>query len=146
PGVGRPHGPSGRRLGHPRRVDPRQALPPAGRDPLSPGPRGRDDDRPRAADEPVRRRCGRGDRPVNGVTWLVLSFAAALVGGGLGWFLNNRLGGSSLEAARLKGDEIQRGAVREAENVKRQQTMEAREQILRDKSKAEGDLRSRKGQ
>ena len=83
---------------------------------------------------------------MNGATWLVLSIAAALVGGALGWFLNNRLGARSLEAARLKGEEIQRGSVREAENVKRQQIMEAREQILRDKSKAEGDLRSRKGQ
>jgi ribonuclease Y len=83
---------------------------------------------------------------MNPATWLGLAFAAALVGGALGWFLNNRLGARSLDAARLKGEEIQRAAGREAENVKRQQIMEAREQILRDKSKAEGDLRSRKGQ
>jgi ribonuclease Y len=83
---------------------------------------------------------------MNPTTWFLIAVAAALLGGAVGWFLNNRLGAASLEAARRRGDEIQRGAAREGENVKRQQIMEAREQILRDKTKAEGDLRSRKGQ
>ena len=64
----------------------------------------------------------------------------------LGWFLNNRLGASSLTASRLKSEEFQRAALREAENLKRQQILEARDQILAEKSKADSDLRSRKGQ
>lgn len=83
---------------------------------------------------------------MSGLTWALVIAAAAVVGGAIGWFLNNRLGAASVEAARRKGEEIQRGALREGESVKRQQVMEAREQILRDKSKAEGDMRSRKGQ
>jgi len=83
---------------------------------------------------------------MNPTTFVLFAAATALIGGAIGWFLNNRLGARSLEAARLKGEEIQRGALREAENLKRQQIMEAREQILRDKSKSEGDMRSRKGQ
>jgi ribonuclease Y len=81
-------------------------------------------------------------------TWnLMVVFAA--VGGilvALGWFLNNRLGARSLVAARLKGEEFQRSAAREAENLKRQQVVEARDQILKEKTKADSDLRSRKGQ
>ena len=77
--------------------------------------------------------------------WMIAVIAAA-AGAALGWFLNNRLGAFSLDAAKQKGEEIQRAAGREAESLKRQQIVEAREQILREKSKAEGDLRSRKGQ
>ncbi|HZN56051.1 MAG TPA: ribonuclease Y [Candidatus Polarisedimenticolaceae bacterium] len=77
---------------------------------------------------------------------VLVGAAAAAAGAALGWFLNNRLGAFSLDAARQKGEEIQRAAGREAESLKRQQIVEAREQILREKSKAEGDLRSRKGQ
>ena len=83
---------------------------------------------------------------MNATTWTLIVLAAAVLAGALGWFLNNRLGAASLEGARRKGDEIQRAALRESENIKRQQVMEGREQILRDKTKAEGDLRSRKGQ
>ena len=83
---------------------------------------------------------------MNAGSLLVVVAAVAAVGAALGWFLNNRLGARSLVAARLKGEEIQRAASREAENVKRQQLVEARDQILREKSKADSDLRSRKGQ
>src|SRR5260221_14020981 len=76
---------------------------------------------------------------------LVVGGVGAL-GAALGWFLNSRLGARSLVAARLKADELQRAGKREAENLKRQQLVEARDQILREKSKADSDLRSRKGQ
>ena len=72
--------------------------------------------------------------------------AAAVAGAALGWFLNNRLGARSVESAKLKGDEALRAAHREADNVKRQAVVEAREQILEERTKAEGDLRSRRGQ
>src|SRR4029077_17813381 len=69
-----------------------------------------------------------------------------VLGGVLGWFLNNRLGAKSLIAAKLKGEDLQRSALREAENLKRQQIVESRDQILKEKTKADSDLRSRKGQ
>ena len=75
-----------------------------------------------------------------------LAAAAAALGGAVGWFLNNRLGAASVEAAKLRADEALRAAHREAENIKKQSVVEAREQILREKTKAEGDMRSRKGQ
>ena len=78
--------------------------------------------------------------------WSVIAALAGALGGGLGWFLNNRLGARSLESARLRADEIERGAARDAENIKRQAIVEAREKILTEKTKAESDLRSRKGQ
>jgi len=83
---------------------------------------------------------------MNGGSLLVVLSVVALLGAALGWFLNNRLGARSLVAARLKADEMQRSAVREAENQKRQQLVEVRDQILKEKSKADLDLRSRKGQ
>jgi ribonuclease Y len=81
-------------------------------------------------------------------TWTFVAVAAVLgtLGAALGWFLNNRLGARSLVAAKLRAEETQRAALREAENLKRQQIVEARDQILKEKSKADSDLRSRKGQ
>lgn len=83
------------------------------------------------------------------MTPLALIVVGALIGVAfavLGWFLNNRLGARSLVASKLKGEELQRSALREAENLKRQQIVEARDQILAEKTKADSDLRSRKGQ
>ena len=45
-----------------------------------------------------------------------------------------------------RAEDLQRSASREAENLKRQQIVEARDQILKEKTKADSDLRSRKGQ
>jgi ribonuclease Y len=83
---------------------------------------------------------------MSGWNLFVIGVVVGVAGGVLGWFLNNRLGGRSLVAARLKAEELQRAGKREAENLKRQQLVEARDQILREKSKADADLRSRKGQ
>ena len=77
---------------------------------------------------------------------LVAGVVAATLGAALGWFLNNRLGAQSVVSGKLKAEEFLRSAGREAENVKRQQLVEARDQILKEKSKADSDLRSRKGQ
>jgi len=83
---------------------------------------------------------------VSGLLVAALAAAGASLGGALGWFLNSRLGARSVASARVKADEIHRAAQREADNVKRQAVVEAREQVLREKTKAEGDIRSRKGQ
>jgi len=83
---------------------------------------------------------------MNAGSLVVVVAVVGLLGTALGWFLNNRLGARSVVAAKLKGEEIQRAATREAESVKRQQLVETRDQILREKSKADSDLRSRKGQ
>jgi ribonuclease Y len=75
-----------------------------------------------------------------------LALLATAAGVGVGWFLNNRLGARSVVAARLKAEDALRAAAREGENVKRQQLLEARDQILKEKTKADLDLRSRRGQ
>jgi ribonuclease Y len=71
---------------------------------------------------------------------------ALLAGGALGWWLNNRLGSGSLEAARRKSDEMHRQMVRDAEKSKRAAVLEAKDEIIKERTKAESDLRSRKGQ
>ncbi|HKQ62520.1 MAG TPA: ribonuclease Y [Candidatus Polarisedimenticolaceae bacterium] len=73
----------------------------------------------------------------------VLMLAAGAVAG---WILNNRLGHNSLEATRQRADELMHGARREGDKLKRAALLESKEQILRDRQKAEHDLRSRKGQ
>ncbi len=71
---------------------------------------------------------------------------AAGVGIYLGWHLNNRFGSKSLEAMRKRGDESVRAARRTAEKAKRKAILESREEILRQRNKAERELRSRKRQ
>jgi ribonuclease Y len=78
---------------------------------------------------------------------VVLAGAVVLcLGAALGWWLNNRLGGKSLETARRRADEVVRGAKRDAEKARRASVLETREEIYRQRNKAERDLRSRKGQ
>jgi ribonuclease Y len=72
--------------------------------------------------------------------------AAVGVGALLGWFLNNRFGRKSLEAAKVRADEVLRGAQRNAEKAKRAALLEAREESLAERNKVERDLRSRRGQ
>ena len=79
------------------------------------------------------------------MTWLLL-LAAAAVAGALGWWANNRLGRSSLEAARKRAAEVVAAAQREGEKSKRAAILEARDEIFQARNKAERDLKSRKGQ
>jgi len=80
--------------------------------------------------------------------WVVLLAGGVVLGLGacLGWWLNNRLGRKSLEAARRRGDETTRVARREAEKEKRAILLQGREELYRHRDKFEKDLRSRKGQ
>ena len=77
---------------------------------------------------------------------IAIGAVAAIVGGAVGWFLNNRLGRNSLEAMRKRGDETLRAAKREAEKAKRAAVLESKQEILAERNKADRDLRSRKGQ
>jgi ribonuclease Y len=78
--------------------------------------------------------------------WILATAAAGIAGGGLGWLLNNRFGSKSLEGMRKRADEMLRAARRSAEKAKRTAILESREEILRQRNKADRDLRSRKGQ
>jgi ribonuclease Y len=78
--------------------------------------------------------------------WIVILAAVALACLGLGWLLNNRFGAKSLEAMKKRADETLRAARRSGEKAKRKAILESKEEILRQRNKAERDLRSRKGQ
>ena len=67
---------------------------------------------------------------MSSLSLLAASGAAGVLGAALGWFLNNRLGARSLVAARIKAEDFQRAALREAENLKRQQIVEARRGLV----------------
>jgi len=79
-------------------------------------------------------------------SWIALALVAAVAGGAAGWLLNDRFGASSLEAARKRADEAHRASRREAEKERRKAILEAKEEILRQRNKAERDVRSRRGQ
>jgi ribonuclease Y len=79
-------------------------------------------------------------------TAIFIGLLAAGAGGALGWVLNNRFGSKSLEAMKKRADETLRAARRAAEKAKRKGILESREEILRQRNKADRDLRSRKGQ
>ena len=81
------------------------------------------------------------------VGWAVIVGMAIVGLGGLaGWFLNNRFGRLSLEAATKRTDETIRNARREAEKAKRAGILEVKQEILARRNKADRDLRSRRGQ
>ena len=77
---------------------------------------------------------------------IIVGLAAAGLGGLAGWFLNNRFGRKSLEAATKRTDETIRNARREAEKAKRASILEVKQEILARRNKADLDLRSRRGQ
>ena len=77
---------------------------------------------------------------------IVLPIVAAVVGGALGWLLNERFGAKSLDAARKRADETARAARREADKIRQKALLEAREEILEQRGKAERDMRSQRGQ
>src|SRR4029077_6509823 len=97
-----------RGLGHARPIDPRETLRAPRRGAVPSGTRGGDQHRAGAAHQPVRRGRGVPDRAMSAWNLFVLGVVLGAVGGALGWFLNNRLGGRSLVAARLKAEELQR--------------------------------------
>jgi len=81
------------------------------------------------------------------MTSIVGLFLVAVVGSVLGgWFLNNRFGRRSLEAMSKRADETVRNARREAEKAKRSSILEAKQELLSLRNKADNDLRSRRGQ
>ncbi len=69
--------------------------------------------------------------------------AAALA---LGWWLNNRLGQSSLEVARRRTEDLLRTSRREADKARRAALLRAREESFEQRNKVERDLRAKKGQ
>ncbi len=81
------------------------------------------------------------------VGWaIIVGLAIAGIGGMVGWFLNNRFGRKSLEAASKRTDETIRNARREAEKVRRAGILEVKQETLALRNKADRDLRSRRGQ
>lgn len=84
---------------------------------------------------------------MTGIVLVLAVGAACLVGGAIaGWWINNRMGRKSLEAASRRADEMEHAARRDADKAKRAALLEAKEEILRQRNKAENDLRSRRGQ
>ena len=78
--------------------------------------------------------------------WILL-IALGIAGGvTAGWLLRGWLGRHGIEAAREAAFEITASARREAEKAKRSAILEAREEIFRQRAKADNDLKSRKGQ
>jgi len=55
----------------------------------------------------------------------------------LGWQLNNRFGSKSLEAMQKRADETIRAARRSAEKTKRKAVLESKEEILKQRNKAD---------
>jgi len=79
--------------------------------------------------------------------WGIVGVVSGVLSGAIvGWFLNNRFGRKSLEATRKRGDEATRNARRESEKTKRASILEAKQEILAQRNKADRDLRSRRGQ
>lgn len=79
-------------------------------------------------------------------TIAALILIGAFAGGLVGWLLNNRFGSKSVEAMSKRTDESLRAARREAEKINRKAILDAREETLQIRTKAENDMRSRKGQ
>jgi ribonuclease Y len=77
---------------------------------------------------------------------LLIALGVLVSGTLLGWFLNNRFGSRSLEAARARCDEMLGGARRSAQKEKQAALLDTRKEILAQRDKADKDLRNRKRQ
>ncbi|MCH9008804.1 DUF3552 domain-containing protein, partial [candidate division KSB1 bacterium] len=77
---------------------------------------------------------------------VLVGVLAAVGGAAFGWLLNNRFGRKSLEAIKMRVDEATRAARREGEKIKRKAHVDAKQEILGQREKAERDMRSRRGQ
>jgi uncharacterized protein (DUF3084 family) len=77
---------------------------------------------------------------------VLVGLLAAASGAALGWLLNNRFGSKSLEAIKMRVDEATRAARREGEKIKRKAHVDAKQEVLAQREKAERDMRSRRGQ
>ncbi len=81
-----------------------------------------------------------------GAMVVLVGVLAAVGGAAFGWLLNNRFGRKSLEAIKMRVDEATRAARREGEKIKRKAHVDAKQEILGQREKAERDMRSRRGQ
>jgi len=79
----------------------------------------------------------------NPVILLLAGLALTAIGFALGWLGNLRLGKKHLNAARAEAQEIVRESRREAEKVKKQALLQAREEWQQTRSRMEGDLKGR---
>ena len=77
---------------------------------------------------------------------VLVGLLAAVGGMAFGWLLNNRFGRKSLEAIKMRVDEATRAARREGEKIKRKAHIDAKQEVLAQREKAERDMRSRRGQ
>jgi ribonuclease Y len=77
---------------------------------------------------------------------VLVGLLTAVGGLAFGWLLNNRFGRKSLEAIKMRVDEATRAARREGEKIKRKAHIDAKQEVLAQREKAERDMRSRRGQ
>jgi ribonuclease Y len=77
---------------------------------------------------------------------ILLAAVAVVAGLVLGWWLNDRVGRRSLEAARRRTEDMMRAARRDADKAGRDALLQVREESYQYRTKVENDLRSKKGQ
>ena len=83
---------------------------------------------------------------MNDVVVIAVGVAALVAGGFLGWLFNNRFGAKSVEAMHKRVDEGLRGARSQAKKIKQKVVLDAKEEALKERNKADREIRNRKNE
>ncbi len=75
---------------------------------------------------------------------LVIAIVAALIGFGLGWVLNSKIGQTSIERAKEESKRIIEDAQKEAKNLKKEKLLEVKDEWLRKKQEFDNEVNTKR--
>lgn len=83
---------------------------------------------------------------MNEAIWIIISLVAALVGGGVGFFIRKSIAEAKISSAEQAAEQIIENAKKDAEALKKETVVEAKDEVHRLRTEAEKDIRERRNE
>ncbi|WP_438448297.1 ribonuclease Y [Gorillibacterium sp. sgz5001074] len=80
------------------------------------------------------------------VIWILISLAAAAIGGFIGFFIRKSIAEAKISSAEQAAEQIMENAKKEAEALKKETVVEAKDEVHRLRTEAEKDIRERRNE